>query len=164
MDDPEEVRRSMTSYYDNFDVSTGPWTNMDHIGLTEKGFEQAFKSGKKYYKSKNKTMAKDANELRFVLPMIAICTGVVILFHWLYWPEFTILLRDGFFLVLYVVGVLLYLYFCYRSYVRRDVANANPDRWVTVLLAVFICAWVGGWCSQYRADKSDNIEYKYDKK
>lgn len=108
-------------------------------------------------------MAKGSNELRFVVPMLLVCAAAVIVFHAVYFAEFKVLLQDGLFVALYGIGLILFLYFCYRSYARRDVANANPDRVITCLLAAFVCIWIGTWCSQYRADKSDGIEYKYGK-
>jgi hypothetical protein len=103
------------------------------------------------------------SELRFVLPLIIGCVAAILLFHILYWPEFTILLSDGIFLAGWIAEVALFAYVAYKSYVDRDEAEPNGKRWVTLIVAALLCAWVGAWCAQYRADKSDNIHYEYKK-
>jgi len=109
-------------------------------------------------------MAKKRNsELRFVLPLVGGCLAAIIGFHWAYWDEFVMLTRDAFFLVVYIVLTLGFLLAAYYAFKLRDTAKDNATRWVTAIVAAILCIWVGAWCGQYRADKSDNIEYKYSK-
>jgi 4-hydroxybenzoate polyprenyltransferase len=103
------------------------------------------------------------SELRYVLPLIGGTLAAIILFHILYWPEFTALENDPFFLVVYIILLLAYSYGSYLIYKKRDESEPNGKRWAVLIIAAILCSWIGGWCSQYRMDKSDNIEYEYKK-
>lgn len=108
-------------------------------------------------------MANKENEKRFVLPLIGVCALAIIIFHWVYWPEFTTLTHDTFFIILDIAGIAGFLIASWLAWKHREGSKENLTRWVTILIAVFICIWVGAWCSQYRQDKNSGIEYKYGK-
>lgn len=107
--------------------------------------------------------ANPENEKKFVLPLILGCAAAIIIFHAVYWPEFQTLTHDTLFIVLDIVGLLGFLYLSYLAWKNREGSKENTTRWLALLIAVFICIWVGAWCSQYRQDKNSGIEYKYGK-
>lgn len=108
-------------------------------------------------------MANKENEKRFVLPLILACAGAIVLLHVLFWTEFTTLTHDTFFIALDILGIAGFAIASLLAWKHREDSKENTTRWIALLIAVFVCIWVGTWCSQYRADKSDHIEYKYGK-
>jgi surface polysaccharide O-acyltransferase-like enzyme len=103
------------------------------------------------------------SEKRYVLPLIIGCVAAIILLHGLYWNEFITLTKDTLFIALDLAGLAGFVIFGGIAYAKRNDPNFDKMRWAALLVAVFVCIWVGTWCSQYRMDKSDNIEYEYKK-
>jgi hypothetical protein len=106
--------------------------------------------------SKNKE-----SEIKFVLPLILASAAAIIIFHALYWAEFRILTNDALFIILDIVGILGYIYCAYLAWKHREGGKENATRWMTAVVAVAVCVWVGMWCAQYREDTKAGIEYKY---
>jgi hypothetical protein len=108
--------------------------------------------------SKNKE-----SEIKFVIPLIMGCAAAIIISHIVYWTEFLILTNDSLFIILDVVGLAGFLLCAWLAWKHREGGKENATRWATILIAAFICIWVGAWCAQYRQDSRSGIEYKYDK-
>jgi hypothetical protein len=110
------------------------------------------------------TTKNPENEKKFVIPLIAAGAAAIIIFHLVYWTEFKILTADPLFIILDIVGIAAYLLCSWLAWKHREGGAENTTRWVSLLFAIAVCVWVGAWCSQYRADKADGIEYEYKKK
>lgn len=103
------------------------------------------------------------SEIRFVKPLVIGCAVVIGIFHFAYWKEFTTLARNELFIIVDILGLLGFLWVSYRAWKLKDTMKDNASRWLVAIVTVVLCIWVGAWCSQYRADKSSGIEYKYSK-
>jgi len=93
-----------------------------------------------------------------VLACLVLNAGVILFF----WSAFRLKLREPLFTVPWIILTGLWIFYAGRWLVtlKEDVWEYFSARmWPTIILAALALLWVGGWASQFKADKSDHIEY-----
>lgn len=102
-----------------------------------------------------------SSEKRFVYPLIIGCAAAILIFHLVFWPEVKTLWGISVLYALLHCGLLAsFVLYSIGAIRHKDDPNKDKLRWFVLLIASALCIWIGAWSSQYRADKSDNIEIR----
>lgn len=95
---------------------------------------------------------------------IVIAAGIAIpvIFALLFGSSFHAVLNRTFFKIGLIVGciALVSTGIYWLVSLKDDAYEEKSGRmWFYILAVIFTTAWIGGWSAQYKADKSDNIQY-----